>query len=248
MGCSPPGFSVNGVLQARILGWAAMPFNRGSSQPRDQSQVSCIAGRFFTTWATREALVSTENRSDCSWIQTWESKGAVKRQSLITDSSLLCAGGTTAHSSSTECTALRGHPMCSKRSERNAVWSSLLINAMLEDEETLNNVLETYEALCSGRSPKRPQALKNIVSLQNHDGSDDNAYSCNAGDVGSVPGLERSPGGGNCNPLQCSCLENPMYRGVWQAIVYGVTESPTWLNAHAQSRTQSVTNYFLDLK
>ena len=80
---------------------------------------------------------------------------------------------------------------------------------MLEDEEILNNVLETYEALCSGRSPKRPQALKNIVSLQNHDGSEGNAYTCSAGDVGSVPGLERSPGGGNGNPLQYSCWEIP---------------------------------------
>ena len=47
--CSPPGCSVNGVLQARILAWVAMAFSRGSSQPRDQTHVSCIAGRFFTS-------------------------------------------------------------------------------------------------------------------------------------------------------------------------------------------------------
>ena len=44
-----------GILQARILEWAAVPFSRGSSQPRDRSQGSCIAGRFFTCRATREA-------------------------------------------------------------------------------------------------------------------------------------------------------------------------------------------------
>ena len=44
-----------GILQARILEWVAMPFFRGSSQPRDQTQVSCIAGGVFTVWATREA-------------------------------------------------------------------------------------------------------------------------------------------------------------------------------------------------
>ena len=44
-----------GILQARILQWVAMPFSRGSSQPRDQSQVSCIAGGFVTVRATREA-------------------------------------------------------------------------------------------------------------------------------------------------------------------------------------------------
>ena len=42
---------VNGILQARVLEWRAFPFSRGSSQPRDQSQVSCIAGGFFTNWA-----------------------------------------------------------------------------------------------------------------------------------------------------------------------------------------------------
>ena len=53
---SPPVSSVHGILQARILEWVAMPFSRGSSQPEDQTQVSCIAGRFFTIWAIREAL------------------------------------------------------------------------------------------------------------------------------------------------------------------------------------------------
>ena len=46
--CSPPGSSVHGTLQARILEWVAMPSSRGSSQPRDQTQVFHIAGRFFT--------------------------------------------------------------------------------------------------------------------------------------------------------------------------------------------------------
>ena len=46
---------------------------------------------------------------------------------------------------------------------------------------------------------------------------------CNAGDLGSIPGLGRSPGEGNGNPLQYSCLENPMDRGAWRATVHGVT-------------------------
>ena len=55
MDCSLPGSAVHGILQARILEWVAMTFSRGSSQPRDWTRVSCIAGRFFTIWATREA-------------------------------------------------------------------------------------------------------------------------------------------------------------------------------------------------
>ena len=52
--CSLPGSSVLGCLQARILGWVAMPFSSGSSRPRDWTQVSCAAGGSFTFWASRE--------------------------------------------------------------------------------------------------------------------------------------------------------------------------------------------------
>ena len=58
---SLPGSSVHGILQARILEWVAMPYCRGTSQPRNQTRVSCIAGRFFTSWATREAHSSLYN-------------------------------------------------------------------------------------------------------------------------------------------------------------------------------------------
>ena len=54
MDCSPPASSVHGIFQARILEWIAISFSRGSSQPRNRTQVSCIAGRFFTNWAMRE--------------------------------------------------------------------------------------------------------------------------------------------------------------------------------------------------
>ena len=51
----PHGLVVHGILQARILEWVSFPFSRGSSQPRDQTQVSHNAGGFFTSWATRKA-------------------------------------------------------------------------------------------------------------------------------------------------------------------------------------------------
>ena len=51
----PMDYTVHGILQARILEWVVFPFSRGSSQPRDQTQVSHIAGGFFTSWATGEA-------------------------------------------------------------------------------------------------------------------------------------------------------------------------------------------------
>ena len=49
----------------------------------------------------------------------------------------------------------------------------------------------------------------------------------NAGDTGSIPGSERSPGGGHGSPLQYSCLENPMDRAAWQAIAHGVAQGQT---------------------
>ena len=54
--CDPMDYTVHGILQSSILAWVVVPFSRGSSQPRDWTQVSSFAGRFFTSWAIREAL------------------------------------------------------------------------------------------------------------------------------------------------------------------------------------------------
>ena len=57
--------------------------------------------------------------------------------------------------------------------------------------------------------------------------SDGKASALSEGDLGSIPGLGRSPGEGNGNPLQYSCLENPMDGGAWQATVHGISKSQT---------------------
>ena len=59
MNYSPAGFSVHGILQARILGWVVMPSSRESSWPRDQTWVSCTAGRFFTTEPSGKPIEGT---------------------------------------------------------------------------------------------------------------------------------------------------------------------------------------------
>ena len=61
-------------------------------------------------------------------------------------------------------------------------------------------------------------------------GSKVKASACNVGDLDSIPGLGRSPGEGNSNPLQYSCLENPMDGGAWWATVHGVVKSRTRLS------------------
>ena len=55
MGCSPPGFSAHEIFQTRILEWVSISSSKESSRPRGWTQVSCIAGRLFIVWATREA-------------------------------------------------------------------------------------------------------------------------------------------------------------------------------------------------
>ena len=70
-------------------------------------------------------------------------------------------------------------------------------------------------------------------------GSDDKEFACSTENLGLISGLGISPGGGNGHPLQYSCLENPMDRGAWQAIVHRVTKSQTqlkWLWAHTSSK------------
>ena len=61
-------------------------------------------------------------------------------------------------------------------------------------------------------------------------GSEVKVSACNAGDLGSIPGWGRSPGEGNGNPLQYSCLENPMDRGAWWTAAHGVAKSQTRLS------------------
>ena len=60
----PMGYRVHGILQARILEWVAVLFSRVSSQSRDRTQVSCIVGGFFTSWASGEALTYVKNLAD----------------------------------------------------------------------------------------------------------------------------------------------------------------------------------------
>ena len=69
MDCSPPGSAVHGILQAKILEWVAIPFCRGSSPPRDQTQVSHITSRFFTIWITREAPFFFHDGTSNIWMK-----------------------------------------------------------------------------------------------------------------------------------------------------------------------------------
>ena len=76
--CNTMDYTVHGILQARILEWVAVPFSRGSSQPRDWTQVSHIAGEFLTSWATREAQTPAKwpRNSDNTTVQLTDVNGS----------------------------------------------------------------------------------------------------------------------------------------------------------------------------
>ena len=85
MDCSPPGSSVRGILQAKTLEWVVIPFSRGSSWPRDWTQVSCIAGRFFISWATREVpkLLSVSSVQSLSRVWLFATPWITARQASL---------------------------------------------------------------------------------------------------------------------------------------------------------------------
>ena len=74
--CNPMGYPVHGILQARILDWVAFSFSRGSSQPRDRTQASLIAGGFYTSWASSNINIVPKIRkvSWKRWSLSWISK------------------------------------------------------------------------------------------------------------------------------------------------------------------------------
>ena len=76
MDCRLPGFSVHGILQARILEWVTISFSRGSSRPRDWTRVSSVGDRRFNHWATREAKVFSLAETNCSTVYSHSRKDA----------------------------------------------------------------------------------------------------------------------------------------------------------------------------
>ena len=148
--------------------WSGQPFcPLLSSQPRDLTQVSHIAGGFFTSWATREA-------------QEYQEYYPFSRRS-------------------------------SQPRNRTRVYC-------------IASGFFTVWAIREAQVVKKPPA--NAGDLR---------------DVGLIPGLGRSPGKGNDNPLQYPCLENPMDRGAWQASAHSVAKSQTrlkWFNMYTCTQTQ----------
>ena len=184
MDCSPPGSSVHGILQARILEWVAIPFSRGSSWPRDRTQVPCIASRFFTVWATREEAPLNDKKRNIN------TRCGVIGTSLIGPTHL----------------SLDPVTVSLKRKHQRSLHS-LKPRNQVEPENNYKYVRDLSEKAVAPHSStlawkipwtEEPGGLQTMGSLRiGHDWA--TSLSC--------------IGEGNGNPLQCSCLENPRDRG-----------------------------------
>ena len=107
------------------------------------------------------------------------------------------------------------------------IWDTYFISNELSDWGWLDCLISQLHALMLG--------INNVSCFPG--GSVSKESTCNAGHLGLIPGLGRSPGGGHGNPLQCSCPENPMGRGAWQATAHGVAKSwHSWATKHSTGR------------
>ena len=211
MDCSLPGSPVHGISQARLLERVSISFSRGSSWLRDQTCMSCAGRQILYHWDTREAQV----------LETCLGKSLAYRSVVLNFLEInsyelyyicthICKGVfLTFYSSFRDTSSPRKH---------RAHWSH-------RNDNIQGEYVEGDE--------RRTQAGElSDISLGFPGGAEVKASACSVGDLGSIPGLGRSPGEGNGIPLQYSCLENPMDRGAWWLQSTGRKESDTTERLH----------------
>ena len=269
-----------------ILEWVSDPFSRGSSWSRNQTGVSCIAGRFFTSWATRwlshqmmvptpspaprmglwhtsdliRALYSPDHH-DSFWDQVTSEVIPLNSLSLEPTNSIfvLAAPGrvsvTCNHKrtgdSSIGAECLWGCPRVklAARMQKPHTWPQVceqLLWPRCLCREAASGSQDRVGCVATGcvHSQSDPPTLSRAASPQASAlaplqsgwnmglpfGSVVKNLPANVGDTDSISGSGRSPGKGNGNPLQYSCLGNPMGRGAWCATVHSITKSQTRLS------------------
>ena len=211
MDCNLPGSSVHGILQARILEWVAICFCRGSSWPRDRAWTSCITGRLFMVWASRRSTLG-KVRNSRKGTPAW-SAVSHRGDHLMEPTGLwVCLG-----------IELWAPPHPSSHLRHNLVSNAFLLSSDGIKASACTSLCEPCIWYTSGGSHC-------VICEAFPGGSGSKESSCSVGDPGLIPGLRRSPGEGNGNPLQCSCLENPMDREVWRASVHGAAKNWTQLS------------------
>ena len=203
--------AVHGFLQARILEWVAFPISRGSSQPRDWTQVSCIAGGFFTSWAS-----SREYYKGASISLPSGGRFPFRR----TSTRRLILSDWIAYLQGRRCDVSGGEVGRKNWANKPSLFlGSLYFRACCSGLPSA--FLRGQENLCLKVKPCNPDwGLKPWSFSWDHTWSqcfpvvsDGKDSAWNAGDPGLIPGSGRSPGEGNGHPLQYPCLESSLDRG-----------------------------------
>ena len=256
MACSPPASCVHGILQARILEWVAISSSRGFSWPRDWIRVSVFTSGLiyhiydennlsiqFSCSVVSDSLrprdsqharppcpsptpgVHSNSCPSSRWCHPAISSSVVPfsscPQSLPATESfpmsqLLASGG-----QSTGVSALASVLRMNTQDWSPLEWTGWIslqskIRTLLYNSDTWIDLTELAALYRTGHHPKSTEVSREST--------------CNTGDLGSVSGLGRSPGGGHGNPLQGSCLENPHGQRSLAGYSHGVAKSQTWLS------------------
>ena len=246
MDYSPPGSSVHGIFQVRILEWVAISFSRGSSQLRDQTHVSCTNRQILYHWATWEAqsssMLQLKKRSHMLQLRPSTVKQTNKINIFFKKRMMLRTSIWYWH------WYLQGelpiaffyipnsHGLVEPSRHEKRGWNT---NESISGATFLSQLLpplvrqkqaEDASVRCHCGWGPSTLFLVWLNSPQSTElgflgGPDGKESTCNAEDPGPIPGLGRSSGEKNGNPLQYSCLENPMDRGAWWGTVHRVKKS-----------------------
>ena len=144
---------------------------------------------------------------------------------------LLLSGGTCGKEPACQCRLDVGHAglIHGSGKPQRREWQSTPVFLPGESHGQRSLVGYTVHRFAPSITWLKQLCISTLTFAEFWDGPRGKESTCNAGDSSSIPGLGRSPGEENGNPLQYSCLENPMDRGAWQAMVYRVSKSQTWL-------------------
>ena len=257
---SPTGSSVHGILQARVLEWVAMPSSRGYSQPRDQTRVSFIAGRFLTIWATREAHIQHKtskfpalrltylhflhDTTVLIWTrprQGWwrQSVHHSYRQNWFINNSLTHIIVPLFNFKTRSVTIPYDKHIPPAHILRNNTLSLFSVISTA----TVTNVTSSIQKKKKKKAEYQPrstnlwiefkQIITNVEITDKTKTVVKHTYACHTHTFTTRKIFEASyvfPGGGQGGILQYSCLENPTDRGAWRATVHELTKSWTRLS------------------
>ena len=213
MDCSPPGSSVHGIFQAKILEWVAISFSRGSSGPRYQTWVSCIDGYSLPT----ELWGKPQMRSDLKLGQDFISRGMEAGERVLIFTAM-----------SSDVSKKKNAAMLAKTRGRTIqAWSG---GSWVPNVQRWRRRWQPTPVLLSGKCHGRRSLVGYSPRGREESGTTERLH---------FDFLLPCIGEGYGNLFQDSCLENPRDRGAWWAAVYGVAQSWTRLKRLSSSNVQS---------